>query len=57
MTERAAEIRRVVAELDARLAEVEASMAVLKALVAEDHDAGLLSDPAPAEEATARESA
>jgi hypothetical protein len=41
MTERAAEIRRVVAELDARLAEVEASMAVLRALVAEDGDEDL----------------
>jgi len=51
MTERAAEIRRVVAELDARLAEVEASMAVLKALVAQDHDEG------PAGPAIARESA
>jgi len=51
MTERAAEIRRVVAELDARLAEVEASMAVLKALVAQDHDEG------PEGPATVRESA
>ena len=38
MTERAVEIRRVVAKLDAHLAQVEASMAVLKALVAEDGD-------------------
>jgi len=51
MTERAAEIRRVVAELDARLAEVEASMAVLKALVAQDRDEG------PEGPATVRESA
>jgi hypothetical protein len=36
MTARDDEIRRVVAELDVHIAEVEASVAVLKALVAED---------------------
>ena len=36
MSERHEEIRRVVAELEDHLAKVEASMAVLKALVAED---------------------
>ena len=51
MNDRDEEIRRVVAELDARLAEVEASMAVLKALVAQDHDQG------PEGPAIARESA
>jgi hypothetical protein len=40
MSERAEEIRRVVAELDAHLAEIEANMAVLKALVAEDDGEG-----------------
>lgn len=36
MSARDEEIRRVVAELDVRVAEVEASVAVLKALLAED---------------------
>jgi hypothetical protein len=36
MSAREDEIRRVVAELDARVAEVEASVAVLKRLLADD---------------------
>jgi hypothetical protein len=36
MSERDDKIRRVVAELDAHVAEVEASVAVLKALLAHD---------------------
>lgn len=36
MTTRDDEIRRVVAELDAHIAQVEASVAVLKALLADD---------------------
>ena len=40
MSERDEEIKRLVAELDGQLAEVEASMAVLKALVAEDAGEG-----------------
>jgi hypothetical protein len=40
MTARDEEIRRVVAELDVHFAEVEASLAVLKALVAEDQVLG-----------------
>ncbi len=44
MSERYEDIQRVVAELDAHLAQVEANMAVLKALVAQDDGEG------PAEE-------
>jgi hypothetical protein len=40
MTTRADEIRRVVAELDVQVAEVEASLAALKALLAEDEVQG-----------------
>jgi hypothetical protein len=40
MSARDEEIRRVVAELDVRVAEVEASVAVLKALLAEDEMPG-----------------
>jgi hypothetical protein len=40
MSEHLEEIRRVVTELDAHLAEVEAKMAVLKALLAEDDGEG-----------------
>jgi hypothetical protein len=36
MSDREDKIRRVVAELDVHMAEVEASMAALKALLAED---------------------
>jgi hypothetical protein len=36
MSERDDEIRRVVAELDVHIAQVEASVAVLKALLADD---------------------
>lgn len=50
MSERHEEIRRMVAELDAHVAQVEASLAVLKALLAEDDDevpqGDDLSDPA-----------
>jgi hypothetical protein len=38
MTEREDKIRQVVAELDVQVAEVEANIAVLKALLAEDED-------------------
>lgn len=40
MTARDEKIRRVVAELDVQVAEVEANIAVLKALLAEDEDPG-----------------
>ena len=40
MSERDEEIKRLVAALDGQLAEVEASMAALKALVAEDAGEG-----------------
>jgi hypothetical protein len=40
MSDREDKIRRVVAELDVHMAEVEASMAVLKALLAEDEVSG-----------------
>jgi hypothetical protein len=40
MTTRADEIRRVVAELDVQVAEVEASLAALKALLVEDEIPG-----------------
>ena len=40
MSDRDEEVRRVVAELDGHLAQVEANMALLKALVAEDDGAG-----------------
>jgi hypothetical protein len=40
MSARDDEIRRVVAELDVHIAEVEASVAVLKALLAEDEAPG-----------------
>lgn len=40
MSERGADIRRVVAELDVYLAKVEANVAVLKALLAEDDAEG-----------------
>jgi hypothetical protein len=40
MTARADEIRRVVAELDVQVAEVEASLDALKALLAEDEVPG-----------------
>jgi hypothetical protein len=40
MSDREDKIRRVVAELDVHMAEVEASMAVLKALLAEDEVQG-----------------
>ena len=40
MSDREDKIRRVVAELDVHMAEVEASMAVLKALLAEDEVPG-----------------
>jgi hypothetical protein len=45
MSARDDEIRRVVAELDVHIAEVEASVAVLKALIAEDQVSG--EDPKP----------
>ena len=38
MSAREDKIRRVVAELDVQVAEVEANIAVLKALLAEDED-------------------
>jgi hypothetical protein len=38
MSDREDKIRRVVAELDVQVAEVEANIAVLKALLAEDED-------------------
>jgi hypothetical protein len=38
MSDREDMIRRVVAELDVQVAEVEANIAVLKALLAEDED-------------------
>ena len=44
MTTRADEIRRVVAELDVQVAEVEASVAALKALLA-DGEAPVEEDP------------
>ena len=48
MNARDDEIRRVVAELDVHIAEVEASVAVLKALVADDEVPGQEgSDPEP----------
>ena len=40
MSDREDKIRRVVAELDVHMAEVEASVAVLKALLAEDEAPG-----------------
>ena len=40
MSDREDEIRRVVAELDAHIAEVEARVAILKALLADDHVPG-----------------
>ena len=40
MSDREDKIRRVVAELDVHMAEVEASVAVLKALLAEDEVPG-----------------
>jgi hypothetical protein len=40
MSDREDKIRRVVAELDVHMAEVEASMAALKALLAEDEVPG-----------------
>lgn len=40
MSKRKEEIRRLVAELDKHLAKVEADVAVLKALLAEDDDEG-----------------
>jgi hypothetical protein len=40
MSKRDEDIRRVMAELDVHLAKVEASVAVLKALVAEDDSEG-----------------
>jgi hypothetical protein len=40
MSARDDKIRRVVAELDVHVAEVEASIAVLKALLADDEDPG-----------------
>jgi hypothetical protein len=40
MSERDDEIRRVVAELDVHIAQVEASVAVLKALLADDEVRG-----------------
>jgi hypothetical protein len=40
MSKRDEEIRRIVAELEVHLAQVEASVAVLKALVAEDDGEG-----------------
>lgn len=50
MSKRQEEIRRIVAELDAHVAQVEASLAVLKGLLAEDDDevpeGEDLSDPA-----------
>ena len=46
MNARDDEIRRVVAELDAHLAEVEASVAVLKALLA-DNEVPAGEDPRP----------
>jgi hypothetical protein len=50
MSKRDEEIRRLVAELEAHLAKVEASMTVLKALVAEDDGEGS-TGPAPADPA------
>ena len=47
MSDRDDKIRRVVAELDVHMAEVEASVAVLKALLAEDEVPGE-EDPQPA---------
>jgi hypothetical protein len=49
VSKRHEEIRRIVAELDAHVAQVEASLAVLKALLAEEADEARredLSDPA-----------
>jgi hypothetical protein len=40
MSARDDEIRRVVAELDVQVAEIEASIAVLKALMADDETTG-----------------
>jgi hypothetical protein len=40
MTARDDKIRQVVAELDAHIAEVEASVAILKALLADDEGSG-----------------
>jgi hypothetical protein len=45
MTARDEEIRRVVAELDVHIAEVEASVTALKALIADDEVPG--EDPKP----------
>ena len=45
MSAREDEIRRVVAELDAHLAEVEARVAALKALVADGEDQAEEEDP------------
>jgi hypothetical protein len=47
MTGRDDEIRRVVAELDIHIAEVEASVAVLKALLADDQLPGEEDSAAP----------
>jgi hypothetical protein len=47
MTGRDDEIRRVVAELDIHIAEVEASVAVLKALLADDEASGDEDSAAP----------
>jgi hypothetical protein len=52
MSARDDEIRRVVAELDIHIAEVEASVAVLKALLADDEAPG---EEAPGEEAPREE--
>jgi hypothetical protein len=45
MTARDDKIRQVVAELDAHVAEVEASVAILKALLADDEVPGEQQDP------------
>jgi hypothetical protein len=45
MTAREDKIRQVVAELDVHIAEVEASIAVLKALLADDEVLGEEADP------------
>jgi hypothetical protein len=45
MTARDDKIRRVVAELDAHVAEVEASVAILKALLADDEGSEEQQDP------------
>jgi hypothetical protein len=48
MSARDDEIRRVVAELDLHIAEVEASVAALKALIADDETPGQNPDSPPA---------